>query len=499
MRKLSTYGPSLIVLLTAIVVLFAGPGVVKMLTYAQTQARIIQASERLSERSILDELNQAYRDIAMFVEPSVVHISAERMEQDRWGQWRLTASSGSGWLYDDQGHVVTNLHVVQNAQRIQVQLHTGELREAELTGFDQFTDIALIRIPPGRIHPATRASAADGVSQGDMVFAFGSPFDFRFSMSAGVVSGMGRSVGVIRDQFGRRIGYENFIQVDAAINPGNSGGPLTDIHGRVIGMNTAIATGGRQSELDEGQFGGIGLAIPIDMIEPVASQLIATGTVTKGYLGVTANDIPDDHLRTLVRQGFSGQGVIVIAVDEDGPARQAGLRSEDVITHVDGQSISRMSQLRSVISSKLPGESAELRIWRFDHETARGGEQVLQVTLSRLDTGRLAGGAPGRDGTTTITIPALGLTDLRTLRAMDARRMGLDLSGGVLIGRVEPDSPLRGELVAGSVITSIMDQEISTVEELQAMLNRGELERGVRAAVTLPDGTRTTVLLRLGG
>src|SRR5690606_35708911 len=125
---------------------------------------------------------------------------------------------------------------------IEVQLYNGELRPAEIVGFDRSTDIAVLKIPAGRLHPAVRRGPEAPVRQGDMVFAFGSPFDFRFSMSSGVVSGQGRSVGVIRDEFGRRSGYENFIQVDAAINPGNSGGPLTDFRGHVIGMNTAIAT-----------------------------------------------------------------------------------------------------------------------------------------------------------------------------------------------------------------------------------------------------------------
>ena len=186
--------------------------------------------------------------------PLVVHISTEQTTRDRAGNRLHSTSSGSGWIYDNEGHIVTNYHVVKDADRIEVQLHTGLLREAQLVGVDQFTDIAVIKVSSARLHPAALAEEDDRVQQGDLVFAFGSPFDFRFSMSSGVVSGMGRHVGVIRDERrGGWTGYENFIQIDAAINPGNSGGPLTDVRGRVIGMNTAIATG-RQSSFDEGQF-----------------------------------------------------------------------------------------------------------------------------------------------------------------------------------------------------------------------------------------------------
>ena len=261
MRKLIAYGPSLVVLITALVVLLAGPAAVRRLTYAQTEARIVHASDRLAQSDVLEQLNQAYSDIAALVEPSVVHISSTAVVKNRFGQRRLSLSSGSGWIYDEQGHIVTNEHVVKDAQSIEVQLHTGERRSAHLVGRDLRTDIAVIKVAPGLLHPARPGTKAP-VRQGDLVFAFGSPFDFRFSMSSGIVSGLGRYAGLMD------IDYQNFIQVAAAINPGNSGGPLTDIHGRVIGMNTAIATG-RGRSVGEGQFGGIGLAIPMSMIASV--------------------------------------------------------------------------------------------------------------------------------------------------------------------------------------------------------------------------------------
>ncbi|MCH7602395.1 MAG: trypsin-like peptidase domain-containing protein, partial [Planctomycetes bacterium] len=238
-QKLSGYGPSLIVLATAMLVLFVGPSAVRKLTYESTRTQIIQASNRLEGNNVLEQINQAYRDIAMMVEPSVVHISVQHRIRGR----TVAISSGSGWIFDEKGHVVTNYHVIRDAERIDVQLDAGELRVADVIGYDDTTDIAVLKIAEGRLHPAQLADPQEAVQQGDLVFAFGSPFDFRFSMSSGVISGKGRSVGVIRNQAGGNAGYENFIQVDAAINPGNSGGPLTNFRGQVIGMNTAIATG----------------------------------------------------------------------------------------------------------------------------------------------------------------------------------------------------------------------------------------------------------------
>ena len=159
MPSVRTYGPSLIVLLTAVLVLVAGPHAVRRLTYAHTQARIVLAGTRLDQADALQQLNQAYRDIATLVEPSVVHISAESRVRDRFGEYQ-NFTAGSGWIYDADGHIVTNAHVVRDARTIDVQLHTGELRRATLVGRDLRTDMAVIKIPSGGLHPARQGSAA---------------------------------------------------------------------------------------------------------------------------------------------------------------------------------------------------------------------------------------------------------------------------------------------------------------------------------------------------
>ncbi len=487
MRKLHSYGPSLIVLATALAVLVIGPFAVQELTFAHSKARIIQASERLQNNGILEELNQAYRDIAALVEPSVVHISTQQTVYDRRGNRQEVTSSGSGWIYDNDGHIVTNYHVVKGADRIEVQLHNGKRRDAEFVKADESTDIAVIQIPAARLHPAVLAEDEDRVKQGDLVFAFGSPFDFRFSMSSGVVSGMGRHVGVIRDNRGMAIGYENFIQVDAAINPGNSGGPLTNVRGRVIGMNTAIATG-RQSSFEEGQFAGIGLAIPIDMIVPVVDQLIETGVVAKGFLGITGNELTAQAAQSLELRGFGGRGVVVTSVSPDGPAYAAGIERSDIITHVNEDAVGSMSQLRSVISTMLPGDIASLRIWRDSEDDAQGIVRTIQVRLARLDTVRVAGVLPGdhpRD-----SLIALGIARMSTSTRPLARDYGVPYNPGVLVQAIVPGSQLDGVVEPGWIIVRVMDYFVRDVDDFFEIMVQLNLRRGAIITFLRPDGTR---------
>ena len=273
MRRIEFLGPSLVVLAAAGVLLFVGPTAVRQVSQGMVASQMSSAEARLHSGSILDQMSQASRDVAVLVEPSVVHVSSAGIMSGRGGG-RTFNNSGSGWVYDAAGHIVTNAHVVEGATRLEVQLFDGERREAKLLGADLRTDIAVLQVDAQGLVPAQRE--AQDPQQGDMVFAFGSPFDFRFSMSNGIVSGVGRAAGI------SEIEYENFIQTDAAINPGNSGGPLTNTKGHVVGMSTAIATG-RGNGVSQGQFSGIGLAIPISMIDNVVDQLIDHGEVIKGY------------------------------------------------------------------------------------------------------------------------------------------------------------------------------------------------------------------------
>lgn len=498
MRRLSGYGPSFIVLITAAVVLFAGPRIVQRLTYEHTRTQIIQARHNLASPEIggmLERLNQAYRDIAAVVEPSVVHISAHYSEQDEYGREASGLSTGSGWIFDDQGHIVTNYHVIANAQRIEVQLHSGRTREAKLVGADTTTDIAVIRVSADLLHPAQLGDVSEPVRQGDLVFAFGSPFDFRFSMSAGVVSGKDRSVGVLRDNTGRRVGYENFIQVDAAINPGNSGGPLTDYRGRVIGMNTAIATGRRagSSNIEDGQFAGIGLAIPLDMIYPVVTQLIRNGVVEKGFLGVNIASTQEENSYGLSRVGYSGVGVWVSNVQPRKAAALAGIIANDVITHVNGRPVSSAMQLQSIVSSMLPGDSARLTVWRMDHQQQASQLIEIAVPLARWDIVQMLGKLPANQPRDSLLI--YGIAKMATCTPELAQTLNVEHRLGVLITDLDGSTRLGQAIAPGSIIVALNRRSVHNVEELFAALDQADLRDPVSVLLVQPDGRMRPLML----
>ncbi|MFO0827082.1 MAG: trypsin-like peptidase domain-containing protein [Phycisphaerales bacterium] len=500
MRGAISYGPGLVVLGAAAAALFVVPTTVRQFVHAQTTADVIRASNRLTAPgNVLEEINAVQRDIAKAVEPSVVHVSTTGYVS-RQAMKQAFVSSGSGWVFDDQGHIVTNAHVVDGADRMEVQLHDGELREAELVGRDIRTDIAVLKIAPGELHPAQRGNS-DDLEQGDMVYAFGSPFDFRFSMSSGIVSGLGRTAGP------EEIDYQNFIQVDAAINPGNSGGPLTDVHGKVVGMNTAIATG-RGNTVGQGQFAGIGLAIPMSMIENVVSQLIESGEVKKGFLGVRVESPDDRALASLddpalkfVAERFKGEGAVIASVDAKSPAANAGLRVGDVLVAVDGRKITGSAQVPAIISSKRPGTPVELELWRPNVGEGSSKKEVVKVTLSELDPGDRAPGI-------TQALKRLGFDKLATATEQRCRELDVPYRRGVLVEEVEPNSDLARYVPAGSVLVEVLGQPIGSEDELYARLvnyllnlqrHRAPADPFLRVPITVvpPKGEATQVYLPL--
>ncbi|MBX3406489.1 MAG: trypsin-like peptidase domain-containing protein [Phycisphaeraceae bacterium] len=367
MRRFIAFGPALVVLITTLVTLVAAPAAVRMVGYAATDAQIRLAQQTLESDDILVRMDRAVRAIADSVEPSVVHIG---VDQAVGGGRFVRQSQGSGWVYDNQGHIVTNAHVIRGASRISVQFQDGRTVNAQVVGFDQSTDVAVIRAQTSEgLYPARRATG-DSVYQGDRVFAFGSPFGFKFSMSEGIVSGLGRDP---RTVIGYN-GYTNFIQTDAAVNPGNSGGPLVDTQGRVIGMNVAIATGARAGNPNEGQSAGISFHIPLSTIEAVAAQLIAGQPLAKGFMGINLpldQERPNDpeaserlNRRLLEQLGYRGQGVVIVGVEPRGPAGQAGLKPDDVITSIAGQRVLNIAAARAMIANTAPGEQMPLEVWR---------------------------------------------------------------------------------------------------------------------------------------
>ncbi|MBI1189757.1 MAG: PDZ domain-containing protein [Tepidisphaera sp.] len=366
MRRIVSFGPAFVVLLCVALVLVVAPQAVRRLSVEETRANVRLAQQTLDSDDILDRLNKAVRAVALSTEPSVVHLA---VVGDLGHDAPFRSASGSGWVYDDQGHIVTNAHVVAGAKTILAQFSDGRVLHASLVGLDPATDVAVIHVDPDVPLIPIRRATGQRVAKGDRVFAFGSPFEFKFSMSQGIVSGLGRTA---RTAMGFA-GFSNFIQTDAAVNPGNSGGPLVDIHGRLVGMVVAIATAENTQGSSQGQSAGISFAIPLGIIEDRVPQLIEGGPIESGYLGI----------RFAGREGVptgAGQppGVRIGDVTSGGPAEKAGLQAGDIIAAIDDQQVTSGETLRALIASKRAGAKVSLKVFRD------GAPQTFDATLEAL-------------------------------------------------------------------------------------------------------------------
>ena len=476
MRRFTAYGPAFVVLLTTLVTLFAAPAAVRQIGFANSETQIRLARLALDQDDILERINTATRNIATAVEPSVVHIAIEQDAPRGFQSMRI--AQGSGWVFDAAGHIATNAHVVKGAPRIVVQFHDGRTVAADLVGIDTSTDIAVLRARTTEgIFPVARATGAM-LQQGDRVYAFGSPFGFKFSMSEGIVSGLGRDPRAVINAPGG--GYTNFIQTDAAVNPGNSGGPLVDIRGRLVGMNVAIATAGNASD-GGGQNSGISFAIPLETIEAVVGQLIEDGSVTRGYLGI--NMVPqgngpdraeEANRRHLESAGYRGRGVYVTRLEPSGPAERAGMRAGDIITGFNGRDVTSITMLRSAITVNRPGERTVVRVWR-DGQTI--DLPVVLGNLAKSDTGV-------QD--TRQAVMAFGL-------------LWQDIKGGVALARVEPESAAAAAgLLPGQVIIRVDNDEVDDATDfLTNLATRGFLNgRTLTVTVVDLDGKTREVPIR---
>jgi serine protease Do len=370
---------------------------------------------------------------------------------------------GSGVIVSADGYILTNNHVIREADEIKVQLHDKRTLEARLIGADPLTDVAVIKVDDKNL-PVARLGDSDKLEIGEWVLAVGNPLNLSSTVTAGIVSAMGRSLHILDEQdentASNRGSYaiENFIQTDAAINPGNSGGALVNLRAEVIGINTAIAT-------QTGTYMGYGFAIPIDLARKVMSDLIENGYVTRAWLGIAMKNVDASAAERFGMKAPSG--VVVEEVMEDSPARKAGLQELDVILKIDGKEMNSSNEVQNYIAMKKPGETADLTILRKSRTIS------VPVKLGQRDTGK----AGAKTAAVEDDMPKLGLT-VETLSG-DLKRQFAEYKSdeGVVVTDVEPaGSAYDAGIRRGDLITQIEDQAVPTLSEYKKTIR--SFERG---------------------
>ncbi len=418
---------------------------------------------------ILSRTNQAMSEVAAAVRPAVVNISMSQTVHMRnmpffddpffkqffgdrgrprdYKQYGL----GSGVIVAKDGFIVTNYHVVRDADEIRVRLSDKREFKGKVVGADAKTDLAVVKIDASNL-PVLPLGDSEKIRVGDTVIAVGNPFGLNQTVTSGIVSAKGRADVGLAD-------YEDFIQTDAAINPGNSGGALVNIMGELIGINTAIVS-------SSGGYQGVGFAIPSNMVKTVMESLIKKGKVVRGWLGVSIQPLTPELSKELGVK--SDKGALIADVVEDGPAARAGLQRGDVVTKIDGKDITDVSALKNIVASIPPGRAVKV-------EYLRGGEtKTAAVTIAEM-TGqqqKMLGQAENQ-------FKGVSVRDLTP----DIRRQ-LGIPGrlrGVVVTDVAEESPAAGVLAQGDVIMEINRKKIGGVSDYGAAVNA--VKSGQRALV----------------
>ena len=353
--------------------------------------------------------------------------------------------SGSGVIIDEKGHIVTNNHVINNASELEVTLHNNETYKAVVIGADPATDLALLQVK-GENLKALLFVDSDDVEIGQWVLAVGNPYSLNSTVTAGIVSAKARNININPE----KLAIESFIQTDAAINPGNSGGALVDLDGKIVGINTAIAT-------RTGSYTGYGFAIPSNLVTKVVADLLKYGSVQRGILGVTITTM-NGSLAKEKKIEFT-KGVWVETVGEDSAAKKAGIEAGDVIVKVDGIIVTTSPRLQEIIAQHRPGDKLSVVVNR------KGKEKEFQVILENVT------------GTTDISkkenveiLNFLG-ADFETINKESAQKLNLD--GGVKIINLYPGVlRQKTQVRAGFIITHVDGEKITNIKDLVGALEK---------------------------
>ncbi|MDY6786770.1 MAG: DegQ family serine endoprotease [candidate division WOR-3 bacterium] len=407
----------------------------------------------------------SFRELAARVTPAVVHINTEftvkaesyfpfddpffkRFFRDMPEMERKNQSMGSGFIFNEDGYIVTNNHVVRNADKITVKLQDGREfsgEEIEIIGLDERTDLAVIKIRGAEDLPYIPFGDSQTLFVGDWVMAVGNPFGFDGTVTVGVVSAKNRSKLNMR---GAPV-YQDFIQTDASINPGNSGGPLVDINGTVVGINSAIAS-------PSGGNVGIGFAIPSNMAIEVVEQLLQTGTVTRGYLGVYPQELTPE-LKEKFGLAQDRQGVLIAQVEEGAPADKGGLKDGDVIIEFDGKPIENVSRFRIAVANTKVGRTVNVKIIRDKKE------KTLSIAIGELESEPVAQ-KETEESREWLGIEVTGIDD------ETRERYNIQVSRGVIITDIKRDSPVLEEgIKPGDVIVKIENESVDDINDFNTL------------------------------
>ncbi|MCC6866627.1 MAG: Do family serine endopeptidase [Ignavibacteria bacterium] len=391
--------------------------------------------------------------------------------------------SGSGVIISKDGYIVTNNHVVKGAGEHGIKVVLTDKREFEgkVVGLDENTDLAVIKIEADNL-PVMSLGNSDNIQVGEWVLAIGNPLGLNYTVTAGIVSALGRNIGIN----GGGYAIENFIQTDAAINPGNSGGALVDVNGQLIGINSAIKT-------NTGYYQGYGFAIPVNIVKSVTEELIKSGKVVRGYIGVQIQTVDETMAKGLGLD--KAKGVLVQSVQKGGGGDEAGLQAGDVILSVDGKEVNAANELQVIINSKRPGDVAKLTVFRDGKTIEKDvtlkpkAEEDKQTSMNnKQDEG-------SNKGVSSTSVNSLGISVQNTPSVLKEK---LNISGGVVITSVEKmsESFLRG-LQEGFVIIEANKKKVNDVSDLTDALSDKKTGDSVLLKVIDKSGQERIIALKL--
>ena len=470
---------------------------------------VVEESPQVARESVQPalDLSEAFINVSDAVTPAVVRIEAVRRpeagQQQVPEQFRRffgdpdgtipQVAGGSGFIVSTDGYILTNDHVVSGAEQLTVFFPDRRYFEARLIGTDPFTDVAVIKIDVDEDLPTLSLGNSDEVRVGEWVLAIGNPGfgagnQLDYTVTAGIVSARGRGLGLINRGL-RREGVDNsiagfaiedYIQTDAVINPGNSGGPMVDIRGRVLGINSAIAS-------DTGFFQGYGFAIPINLARRIMEDLVEYGQVRRAQLGVQIDEVDLDDAEAYGLP--SVQGVLIQAITAGGPAESADLQQGDVIVAIDGDPVAYVGQLQGMVTMRRPGDRVTVTVYR-DRSPRDVSLRLGEATLTEeVIASRPVEGPPAE--------ARLGIV-VEDMTADLARDFGYDEVEGVVITRVQIASPAnRRGLGPSQRILEINGRQTESREDVAEILDSAEAGSVVQFVIELPDGSSRVVNVRV--